>query len=98
MKTHSNTIEEIKKKVVPLLKRHGAKRAGLFGSLVRGQLSKRSDIDVLVDLPHNLSLIDVVGIEQEIEDKVGRKVDLVEYAAIKPLIKKQILAEEVRIL
>lgn len=91
-------IEEVRKKVASVLKRHRAKRAGLFGSLVRGRLSKKSDIDVLVDLPRNLSLIDIVGIQQEIEDVVGRKVDLVEYEAIKPLLKERILAEEVRIL
>lgn len=93
-----NTIEEVKKKVLPVLKRYGAKKAGLFGSLVRGKMGNRSDIDVLVDLPRNLSLIDVVGIQQEIEEVVGRKIDLVEYAAIKPLLKKYILSEEVRIL
>lgn len=91
-------IENIRKKVVPVLKRHGAKKAGLFGSLVRGQMKKRSDIDVLVDLPRNLSLIDIVGIQQEIEEVVGRKVDLVQYEAIKPLLKKYILSEEIRIL
>lgn len=93
-----NTIEEVKKKVIPVLKRHGATKAGLFGSLVRGQIRKRSDLDVLVDLPRNLSLIDVVGIQQEIEEVVGRKVDLVQYDAIKPLLKKYILSEEIRIL
>lgn len=99
MKNQStNTVDEVKKKVIPVLKRHGATKAGLFGSLVRGQMRKRSDIDVLVDLPRNLSLIDVVGIQQEIEEVIGRKVDLVEYAAIKPLLRDQILAEEVRIL
>lgn len=91
-------IEIIKKKVIPVLKRHGATKAGLFGSLVHGQMRKRSDIDVLVDLPRNLSLIDVVGIQQEIEEVVGRKVDLVQYDAIKPLLKKYILSEEIRIL
>lgn len=91
-------IDEVKKKVIPILKRYGAKRAGFFGSLIRGQMGKRSDIDVLVDLPRNLSLIDVVGVQQEIEEVVGRKVDLVQYDAIKPLLKKYILSEEVRIL
>jgi predicted nucleotidyltransferase len=40
----------------------------------------------------------VIGIQQELEDALGRKVDLVEYAAIKPLLKERILAQEVRIL
>lgn len=40
-------IEDVKKKIVPILKHHGVKKAGLFGSLVRGELSKKSDIDIL---------------------------------------------------
>lgn len=91
-------IEQIKKKIIPILKHHRAKRAGLFGSLVRGEMKSKSDVDILVDLDKNLSLLDVVGIEQELEDALGRKVDLVEYQAIKPIIKKDILAEEIRIL
>ena len=56
------------------------------------------DIDILVELGRHLSLLDVVGIQQELEDALGRNVDLVEYAAIKPLLKECILAQEVRIL
>lgn len=92
------TIADIKQRVVPILARHGAKRAGLFGSVVRGELRPDSDIDVLVELADDLSLLDVVGIAQELEDALGRPVDLVEYEAIKPLIKERILAEEVQIL
>lgn len=91
-------IADIKEIVVPILERHNAKRAGLFGSVVRGEIRRTSDIDILVQLEVDLSLLDVIGIEQELEDALGRKVDLVEYDAIKPLIKDQILAEEVRIL
>ncbi|MEA2640399.1 MAG: uncharacterized protein QOF51_1793 [Chloroflexota bacterium] len=92
------TLEDVKPIVLAILARHGATRAGLFGSLVHGRLRKRSDIDVLVELPKSLSLLDVIGIQQELEDALGRKVDLVQYDAIKPLIREQILADEIRIL
>jgi predicted nucleotidyltransferase len=92
------TIDEVKHIVLPILQRHKAKRAGLFGSLVRGDLKKSSDIDILVELDGKLSLLDVIGIQQELEDALGRSVDLVEYVAIKPRIKKQILDQEVPIL
>jgi predicted nucleotidyltransferase len=91
-------MQEIKEIILPILCRHGATRAGLFGSIVHGRLRKDSDIDVLVELPRNLSLLDVVGIEQELEDAIGRPVDLVEYAALKPLLKESTLADELRIL
>ena len=92
------TIDEVREKALPVLLRHGATKAGVFGSLVRGELHPRSDIDILVELREGLSLLDVVGIAQELEDVLRRKVDLVEYGAIKPLIRERILAEEVRIL
>jgi uncharacterized protein len=92
------TIEEVTKTVRPILERSGATRAGLFGSLVHGRLRRSSDIDILVELDRNLSLLDVVGIQQDLEDALGRNVDLVEYGAIKPVLKDSILAHEVRIL
>ncbi len=92
------TVEEIKEKVVPILQRYGARRAGVFGSAARGDAHRRSDIDILVELGDDLSLLEVVRINRELEQVLGRKVDLVEYETIKPLIKERILAQEVRIL
>jgi len=94
----SISIEQVKDVVVPILLQHGAMRAGLFGSLVHGKLGPRSDIDILVELPRNLSLLDVIGIQQELEDGLGRKVDLLQYDAIKPLLREPILRDEVPIL
>lgn len=92
------TVEETRDKVLPILRQYGAMRAGFFGSLVRGELQVDSDIDILVDLPRNLSLLDLSGIALELEAVLGRKVDLVEYDSIHPLIKEKVLAQEVRIL
>lgn len=92
------TVAQVREKVLPILQRHGARRAGLFGSLVRGEMRPDSDVDVLVELGPDLSLLDVARINRELEEALNRNVDLVEYAAIKPLIKETILAEEVRIL
>ncbi len=61
-------------------------------------MTASSDIDVLVELGPDLSLLDVARINREIEEAIGRKVDLVEYAAIKPRIRESILAKEPRIL
>jgi hypothetical protein len=65
---------------------------------VRGEMQTNSDIDILVEIGNELSLLDFIGIKQEIEDLLQRKVDLVEYSAIKPLIKDAILQEQVIIL
>lgn len=91
-------LEQVRARVVPVLERYGAKRAGLFGSYVRGQLREDSDIDILVQIEKDISLLDFIGIKLEIEESLGRKVDLVEYDTIKPLLRDIILGEEVRIL
>lgn len=80
------TIEEVKEKAVPILKRYGATRAGVFGSVVRGKTRRRSDNDILVEIGDGLSLLDFVRINRELEEALGRKVDLVEYETIKPRI------------
>lgn len=95
--TNIPTIEEIKEKILPILKRYHAKRAGLFGSVAKGETNEKSDIDILVELGKEFSLLDIARINRELEEALGRKVDLVEYEAIKPLIKKRILSEELQI-
>ena len=91
-------ITEIKQKIIPILRRHGIKRAALFGSCVRGAMREDSDIDILVEIKKNISLFDFVGLKLEIEESLGRKVDLVEYGIIKPFLKKRILNDQVKVL
>ena len=91
-------IEEIKKKIILILKRNEVKRAGLFGSFVLDEMKRGSDIDILVEIEKDISLFDFLGIKLEIEEALGGKVDLVEYDTIKPILKDRILNEQVRIL
>ena len=66
--------------------------------MVRGEARKDSDIDILVKIESRMSLLDFAGLKLELEEALGRKVDLGEYSVIKPIIKEQILKEEVSIL
>ncbi len=91
-------VEEIRHKILPILRRNGVKRAGIFGSVVRGEDREDSDIDILVDIESDMSLLDFVGLKLEIEQALGREVDLVEYGTIKPLLRERILGEQVAIL
>ncbi len=91
-------IEEIKRKILPILKKYGVTRAGIFGSVVRGEAREESDIDILVEIESRMSSLDFVGLKLELEEALGKPVDLGEYSEIKPIIKKQILEEEVPIL
>ena len=92
------SIREIEQKILPILQCHGVKRAGLFGSCVRGEVKEDSDIDILVEIKKDISLLDFVGLKQKIEEALGRKVDLVEYDTLKPLLRERILKEQVVLL
>lgn len=91
-------IDEIKRKILPILKQYNVKRAGIFGSIARGEENQESDIDILVEIEGRMSLLDFAGLKLELEEALGKRVDLGEYSTIKPIIKKQILSEEVSIL
>lgn len=84
-------LEDIKQKAVPILKEARVKKAALFGSYVRGDATKDSDIDILVDLSKNATLLDLVGIKQDLEEVLQKKVDVITYRGIDPLLKKSIL-------
>jgi len=88
----------LKKKSIPILKRYGVSRAAVFGSFARNQMRRSSDIDILIDIKKDISLLDFVGLKLEIEEVLGKKVDLVEYETIKPLIKERIIREQLVIL
>ncbi|MBM3324548.1 MAG: nucleotidyltransferase family protein [Calditrichaeota bacterium] len=95
MATH---IEDIRDKILPILKRYGVRRASVFGSSVKGSRRGGSDIDLLVEIEKDISLFDFVGLKLEIEETLCSKVDLVEFEALKPLLRKKILDEQVVIL
>jgi hypothetical protein len=95
---NTRKIEEIKNKILPILKKYRVTRAGVFGSVVRGEETQKSDIDILVEIEGRMSLLDFVGLKLELEEALGKKIDLGEYSTIKPIIKEQILSEEVGIL
>lgn len=92
-------IAKIKPKIVKILKKNGVVKAGIFGSYARGNQKKNSDIDILIEVKgRKFSLFDLVGIQIELEKKLGKKVDLLTYGGIHPYIKKYILDDEVRII
>lgn len=91
-------LEEIRVKVLPILKQAEVKKAALFGSYVQGDNTQYSDIDILVDLPRGKTLLDLAGIKQDLEEILKKNVDVVEYEGIHPLIKDSILKYQYQIL
>jgi uncharacterized protein len=92
------TLEHIIQQILPVLKQAEVKKAALFGSYVRGDSNENSDVDILVDLPRGKTLLDLVGLKQDLEEILQRKVDVVGYGAIHPLLKDAILEEQYPIL
>ena len=88
-------MDEKIKKVVEMLKRHGAKEIKIFGSYVRDEAREDSDLDILVEFSERKSLLDLVGIEQELEEALGIKVDLLTRKSISPYLIDRIEKEAV---
>lgn len=87
-------MQDLKKKIVPVLRKYGVIKASFFGSIARGEIRKTSDVDILVTLKEKSDLLDFIGLKQELEEKIGRKVDLVEFSAIKPKLRDSILRDQ----
>ena len=92
-------IDELKKQIEalkPVLReRFKVQTIGIFGSYVRGQQKKKSDLDVLVDFSEAPSLFEFVELEDFLSQKLGVKIDLVMKDSLKPRIKDSILNEAV---
>jgi predicted nucleotidyltransferase len=90
----NSTLATYKDQIVPLLKRYNVRKAAFFGSLVDGRFTQMSDVDMLVLPPPTMSLLDFVGLKQDIEDRIGKDVDLVSYNGLSPYLKDSILSEQ----
>lgn len=93
----TSEIRNIQKDIKPILDRYGVTKPALFGSVVRGEAHLGSDIDLLVSLPAEATLLDLVGLKQELEDALGRRVDVLTYGGLHPLLKERIEREAVAI-
>ena len=89
----------LRESILPILEPYGVKRIALFGSMARGETTKKSDIDILVDFEEPrrkpLGLFKWAELEEELGKRLGRKVDLVSNAAlnkhIRPYVEKEMV-------
>jgi hypothetical protein len=87
-----------REKALEILQKNGIKRAAFFGSIVRGEMTDESDIDILIEFEGRKSLLDLAGLKLDLEDALKRRVDLLTYRSLHPMLKDRILAEQVPIL
>ncbi len=81
-----------------LRQRYGLRDVWLFGSVVRGEASPDSDLDVLVTFDNqHLSLLEFIQLEQELSELLQVKIDLIERDTLKPTIGKEILREAIAV-
>lgn len=95
------TLKKIKKILSEhkeeLSKKYKIKEMGIFGSYVRGEQKKRSDIDILVEFEEVPDLLTFIEIERYLEGILAVKVDLVRKPSIRPELKDTILSEVIQI-
>ena len=88
-------IAELKKKINPILIKNDVKRAAIFGSYARGEATKKSDVDILIEYKNDdKSLLDLVGLKLELEKKLRKKVDLLTYDSIYHRLRENILSSQ----
>lgn len=85
--------EKLFKKIVSILARYRVKKIAIFGSYARGEAKPESDVDILVEFSERKSLLDLVGIEQELSEALGVKADLLTEKSISPYLIDRIKKE-----
>lgn len=80
------STKELEKKIISMLKPHGIRSIGIFGSYTRGEAEPSSDIDLLVSFTGSKSLLNLVRIERELSENIGVKVDLLTEQSVSPYL------------
>jgi predicted nucleotidyltransferase len=88
-------LEEKRSDILKVAAIHGARNVRVFGSMAKGDAGPDSDVDLLVEFEPSRSLVDQVGLIQDLEDLLGRHVDVVEPEGLHWLIRENVLREAI---
>ncbi len=86
-------IAKLRENMPFMAERYGVKTLQVFGSYVRGEQKRRSDVDILVEFSKTIDLLDFINLERRLSELLGVKVDLVMKEALKTRLKDRILDE-----
>ena len=79
--------------ILAIATKHGASNVRIFGSVARGEDTATSDVDILVDMHGDRSLLDLVALKQDIEELLGRRADVLTEESISRYLRDRICAE-----
>lgn len=88
-------LQQKRQEVLRIASKYGAHRVRVFGSVARGEADARSDVDFLVELETGRSLLDLGGLQFELEALLGQPVDVVTERGLKARIRERVLREAV---
>ena len=84
-----------RKEILGIAWKYGAVNVRVFGSVARGEDTEQSDVDLLADFDHPHSLLERVGLTLDLEELLGRQVQVVTEPALHPLLRDSILGQAV---
>lgn len=84
--------------IKPILLKYGVTKSDLFGSFARGDYNDQSDVDVLIDLPKNMSLFGLATLQSELKENLGRDVDVVTYDSVNKYVKKYVFQNTLQVI
>ncbi len=91
--TLEDLLREKRAEILRLAAKHGARNVRVFGSVLRGEADDESDLDLLVEFEPGRSLLDQAGLALDLEELLGRKVDVVTERSLYWLLRRRILKE-----
>ena len=88
-------LQQKREEILNLAAQHGASNIRIFGSVARDEEGEDSDIDFLVDMESDHSLLDRIGLIQDLEDILGRKVDLATVKGLRESFRERIMSQAI---
>lgn len=93
--TINEALGQKRQEILRLCAKYGARNIRVFGSVARGEADAKSDVDFLVEMEPGRSLLDLGGLQYELEELLGRRVDLVTERGLKVRIRQRVLQEAI---
>jgi predicted nucleotidyltransferase len=94
---YDQLVEEKRAEILRIASRYGARDVRVFGSVARGEDDRESDVDFLVELEAGRSLLDLGGLQMDLESLLGCRVDVATTRGLKERIRERVLQEAMTI-